>query len=137
MRRDVNTYGGNAAGLAAWASRLREVFTAAPPAKVTILNTLLAEVAARPFISTHDGLHPHLHYHPDDAAITTRVKATTAGRLATLLVDTGAERLGSCSASGCDTVFVDVSRNGRRTYCSPRCATRVNVAAHRSRTRAR
>ncbi|MGC9538934.1 CGNR zinc finger domain-containing protein [Streptomyces sp. UG1] len=46
-------------------------------------------------------------------------------------------RLGRCSAPGCRTVFVDVSRNGRRAYCSRLCATRVHVSAHRDRKQRR
>jgi predicted RNA-binding Zn ribbon-like protein len=32
-------------------------------------------------------------------------------------------------------VFIDVSRNGRRHFCSVRCANQVNVAKHRTRKR--
>jgi predicted RNA-binding Zn ribbon-like protein len=33
----------------------------------------------------------------------------------------------------CDRVFVDVSRNGTRRFCSETCQNRVKVAAHRAR----
>lgn len=120
--------------LVAWGGRLREVFTAGSvAAKVAILNALLAEVAARPYLSTHDGQPPHLHYADDAGPVPARVRAQTAAGLAVLLADAGAHRLGACAAPGCRTVFVDTSRAGRRIYCTPTCATRVNVAAHRAR----
>lgn len=125
---------GDAAELAAWGTRLRAVFTAGSvEAKVAVLNALLADVAARPFLSTHDGQRPHLHFAPDHGPLQARVKAQTAAGLAVLLADAGAQRLGACAAPGCRTVFVDTSRAGRRSYCTPTCATRVNVAAHRAR----
>ncbi|MQY08008.1 CGNR zinc finger domain-containing protein [Actinomadura macrotermitis] len=49
----------------------------------------------------------------------------------------GHERFRGCEAPGCRGVFVDISRAGRRRYCSPeRCGNRVNVANHRARLQA-
>ena len=45
------------------------------------------------------------------------------------------ERLRACGRAGCGVVFVDTSRNGRRRFCSVRCANQVNVANHRLRQR--
>jgi predicted RNA-binding Zn ribbon-like protein len=42
-------------------------------------------------------------------------------------------RLRVCQRAGCETAFLDVSRNGRRRFCSLRCANQVNVANHRLR----
>ncbi|MCK2213778.1 CGNR zinc finger domain-containing protein [Actinomadura sp. ATCC 31491] len=48
----------------------------------------------------------------------------------------GHGRFRACAAPGCRGVFVDVSRAGRRAYCTPdRCGNRVNVALHRARLR--
>ena len=44
-----------------------------------------------------------------------------------------AGRIGACDRDGCDTVFVVTSRNGRRRFCSTKCANRGAVANHRSR----
>jgi predicted RNA-binding Zn ribbon-like protein len=61
-----------------------------------------------------------------------RVKAYTAAGLAhAYCQDPG--RLGRCDRDGCDVVYVDTSRNGRRRFCSTRCSTRVHVARSRSR----
>jgi predicted RNA-binding Zn ribbon-like protein len=119
-----------------WRQRLWEAF-AAPTIdeRVSTVNRLLADAAARPYVSTHDGQPPHLHYADENADVVTRVQAVTAVGLAFVLTETNPCRLGRCAAPGCRTVFVDVSRNGRREYCSRTCATRVHVSTHRDRTR--
>lgn len=123
----------DASAIAAWRLRLREVFaTSDVDTRVELLNRLLADSASAPYISRHDGRPPHLHYHVSGGSIVDRVRAYTAGGLAHLVCEDPA-RAGSCDRLGCDTVFVDTSRNGRRRFCSTRCATRVYVADHRQR----
>ncbi|MGW0842707.1 CGNR zinc finger domain-containing protein [Streptomyces sp. NPDC002787] len=124
--------------LLAWRRRLWEAFAAPTTAeRVGAVNRLLTDAAARPYVSTHDGQPPHLHYADENADVVTRVRAATAAGLALVLTETDPCRLGRCSAPGCRAVFVDVSRNGRREYCSRMCATRVHVSAHRDRKRRR
>lgn len=119
-----------AATLRRWTQRLDEVFRAPG---VELLNALLAETTSRPYISTHDGRAPHLHYAAENAPIDERVKAYTAAGLAELFC-AAPDRIGRCARPECLLVFVDTSRNGRRRFCSDRCANRVNVARHRART---
>ncbi|UQS24950.1 CGNR zinc finger domain-containing protein [Amycolatopsis thermalba] len=122
-----------AAAAQAWGRRLRAVFAEPDPdRRIDLVNELLAETACRPFISRHDGLPAHLHYAAEDDTLTRRIRAFTAGGLAHLLVE-DAGRIGACARDGCEIVFVDTSRNGRRRFCSTRCATRVHVAEHRAR----
>lgn len=116
----------------AWASRLRPVFAATPDERVALVNDLLTDSACRPYISSHDGKPPHLHYSAAAAGPVGRVRAYTAGGLAHLVCE-DPDRLGICEREGCDVAYVDTSRNGRRRYCSTRCATRVYVAEHRAR----
>jgi len=52
-----------------------------------------------------------------------------------VVVQHGWQRLGVCSAEGCDDVYVDTSRNASRRYCSNTCASRSTVAAYRARQR--
>jgi predicted RNA-binding Zn ribbon-like protein len=78
-----------------------------------------------------------MHYADEHADVVTRVRAVTAGGLAMVLTEAGPQRLGRCAAPGCRIVYVDVSRNGRRSYCSRLCATRVHVTTHRARARER
>nr|WP_246461539.1 CGNR zinc finger domain-containing protein [Nocardia transvalensis] len=118
------------AALRRWIHRLDEVF--ADPT-VDRLNALLAETTSRPYISTHDGRAPHLHYAWEGDPMDERVKAYTAAGLATLFCE-DPTRIGRCAREGCPAVFIDTSRNGRRRFCSTRCSTRVHVAEHRRRT---
>ena len=119
--------------IGAWADRLRPVFaTTDPAARVALVNELLTDSACRPHISGHDGKPPHLHYSAEDAGPVARVRAYTAGGLAHLICE-APDRLGICGREGCETAYVDTSRNGRRRFCSTRCGTRVHVAEHRAR----
>jgi predicted RNA-binding Zn ribbon-like protein len=63
------------------------------------------------------------------------VKALTAAGVAHIIDGGGGSRLRACSRPGCGIVFLDTSRNGRRHFCSVRCANQVNVANHRLRQR--
>lgn len=123
---DANTIG-------AWTVRLREVFAEpAADARVELVNGLLADSACRPHVSRHDGKPAHLHYASEHAGAARRVQAYTAGGLAHLVCE-DPSRIGMCTNEGCGVVFVDTSRNGRRRFCSTRCATRAHVADHRRR----
>jgi hypothetical protein len=51
--------------------------------------------------------------------------------LVDLVLTVGQERIRACGANPCRQIFVDTSRNGRRPYCSRRCANRVNQSRHR------
>lgn len=123
-----------AAELRAWAARLAPVFGETDQeTQIKLVNALLDETAAKPYVSAHDGREPHLHFFSIDADIVARARDTTAGGLAMALSFAGGRRLGRCDRDGCAVVFVDTSRNGRRRFCSLACANRVNVAAHRAR----
>lgn len=47
----------------------------------------------------------------------------------------GQARLGLCSGARCADVFADVSRAGRRRFCSNTCLNRFKVNEHRARKR--
>ncbi|MBW4722110.1 CGNR zinc finger domain-containing protein [Saccharothrix obliqua] len=123
----------HAAELTSWARRLAPVFTGEVD-RVAHVNVLLAETAARPYISVHDDRPPHLHFAPETAPTVERVRAFTAAGLAHLVCEDPA-RLGHCARPGCAVVYVDTSRNARRRYCTARCANREQVARHRHRAR--
>jgi len=119
------------------AGRLRPVFEAgSPDERCNAVNILLAGRAGTVFLTNHDGLPPHLHFAASEDDLVSRVQAFTAGSLAMFVVEAEGGRLGSCARSGCDTVFADTSRNGRRTYCSSRCGNLDAVARHRQRRQA-
>jgi predicted RNA-binding Zn ribbon-like protein len=108
------------AGLRGWAGHL--------------LNQLLDVVVTHPYLTDHGG-RLHLHYAPAEADPLHRVQASTAMGLAIVLCDYGMARLGVCRASDCECVYVDVSRNAQRRFCSESCANRTNVAAFRARAK--
>jgi predicted RNA-binding Zn ribbon-like protein len=74
-------------------------------------------------------------------ALTPRLRRRLDERLATIAVNelvglvstVGPERIRTCNAAPCREIFVDTSRNGRRRYCSRRCANRLNATRHRER----
>jgi len=99
------------------------------------LNELLGLARPRPYATDHDG-ELHLHYARADASVLEQVTTTVAMGLSQVVVQHGWQRLGVCSAEGCDDVYVDTSRNASRRYCSNTCASRSTVAAYRARRKA-
>ena len=123
----------DAARVAATSSLVREVAVAgSQPEVVERLNELLALARPRPYATDHDG-SLHLHYARPDAPALEQLTTTVAMGLAQAVVQHGWQRLGVCSAEGCDHVYVDTSRNASRRYCSNTCASRSTVAAYRAR----
>jgi predicted RNA-binding Zn ribbon-like protein len=128
---------GDARLLTPWAGRLREVFQAGTVAeKAERADALLVAADCRPRLVSHGaGLPFHFHYAPVRTGLPARVKALTAAGVAHVIDGGGGSRLRACGRPGCGIVFLDTSRNGRRRFCSVRCANQVNVANHRLRRR--
>ncbi len=99
------------------------------------LNALLALASPQPYATAHDG-ELHLHYARADAPLLDQLTTTVAMGLSQVVVQHGWQRIGVCSAEGCDDVYVDTSRNASRRYCSNTCASRSTVAAYRARRKA-
>jgi predicted RNA-binding Zn ribbon-like protein len=127
----------DAAALRPWAARLREVFEVGQvAAKAGRADALLVAADCRPRLVSHGtGLPFHFHYAPVRTGLAARVKALTAAGLAHVIDGGGGSRLRVCDRAGCGVAFIDTSRNGRRHFCSVRCANQVNVANHRLRQR--
>jgi predicted RNA-binding Zn ribbon-like protein len=129
---------GEAAELAKLADRLRPVFLAAEDGATDgvaeLVNALLADYRSAPKLSRHDGEPWHLHF--TSAAAGTEWGAGCATGLAVVVDSQATGRLGVCRAEGCDRVYVDVSRNASRRFCSESCLNRTKVAAFRARARA-
>lgn len=120
--------------------RLRRVFDEAASGHDTraiqTLNRLLYDFPAALSISDHaTGGGWHLHLLDRDAGPARRYVTGAAVGLAYTIAERGLDRLGVCCATPCRSVFVDTTTNASRRYCSERCATRANVAAHRARKR--
>ncbi|GAA4530348.1 MULTISPECIES: CGNR zinc finger domain-containing protein [Nonomuraea] len=125
--------------LAEVAQRLRAVFEAVAAGDVDAaaerINALLAETGARPMLMRHDGEPWHLHYHGPGGTLAGDWAASCATGLAHVLGSEFHDRLGVCTAPHCDRVYVDVSRNGTRRFCSTACQNRVKTAAFRARSK--
>jgi predicted RNA-binding Zn ribbon-like protein len=128
----------DARALRPWVPRLREVFEAGTVAgKAERADALLVAADCRPRLVSHGaGLPFHFHYAPVRTGLVPRVKALTAAGVAHVIDGGGGSRLRTCDRAGCGVVFIDTSRNGRRHFCSVRCANQVNVSNHRLRQRA-
>lgn len=128
---------GEAADLAETAAQLRVVFAAVDAGDVDAaasqVNTLLAATGARPQLDRHDGEPWHLHFHGRTDTLAQGWAAGCATGLAVVLGTELYNRLGVCTAPRCDRVYVDVSRNGTRRFCSTSCQNRVKAAAFRAR----
>ncbi|MCI1019638.1 CGNR zinc finger domain-containing protein [Microbacterium sp. C5A9] len=115
---------------------LRIVDERDPAARAEILNAQMAEAAAYPRLTDHDGEGWHLHYRDDVQSLPYVLRAIFAVGTSLHLVTRGMDRLGRCEASPCTHVVVDVTRNGRQRFCSVRCANRAAVRRHRARVSA-
>jgi predicted RNA-binding Zn ribbon-like protein len=121
---------------AATADLVRAVAVAGSQAEVIDrLNALLALASPQPYATDHDG-ELHLHYARSEAPVLEQLTTTVAMGLSQVVVQHGWQRIGVCSAEGCDDVYVDTSRNASRRYCSNTCASRSTVAAYRARRKA-
>jgi predicted RNA-binding Zn ribbon-like protein len=101
----------------------------------SLLNDLLAHP---PRLTTHGGTsgwHLHVDGH-DDGPWGAWLLTPTCMALAVLLADRQALPGGLCASPSCRKPFVDLGGGSPQRYCSPRCATRERVAAHRRARRA-
>jgi predicted RNA-binding Zn ribbon-like protein len=115
----------------------RSVFDApSEEAAVALLNDLLVEHRAVPHYSDHDGEPWHLHVALPNAPAVDQLAANAAMGLLAVITTDGMRRLHTCTGNRCAEVFVDISRNQSRRYCSPLiCGNRASSAAHRARQR--
>jgi predicted RNA-binding Zn ribbon-like protein len=108
---------------------------AAIPRLAAVINELLDDSSARPWLVDHGGGWGwHLHVTRPDAPLVHRIAAQAAFAFADLVRLGETERLRRCAAPGCRAVLVDLSRNRSRLYCDTgNCGNRQHVAAYRAR----
>ena len=100
---------------------------------VLIINEMLADARALPYLAKHDGLDWHLHATAPDAPLAERIRVEIAMALIDVVRSGEQQRLRVCEADDCEGLFVDMSRNGSKRYCSVRCGNRMNTIAFRER----
>ena len=118
--------------------RLRTLWTAKGRTEAAdIVNELLREANAQPYLTKHDELDWHLHVTRPDAPLAQRMGAEAAMGFLDLVRADDLDRLRICSADDCSDVLVDMSKNRSKRYCDTgNCGNRTNVAAYRARKRA-
>ena len=119
-------------------TRLRGLWTAADRDEAAaIVNAILADAEARPYLSKHDEWDWHLHVTRPDAPLADRMGAEAAMAVLDLIREDALGRLRICAADDCADVLVDLSRNSSKRFCDTgNCGNRTNVAAYRARKRA-
>jgi predicted RNA-binding Zn ribbon-like protein len=118
------------------AAAIRAVFEAMAAGRTDtaarLVNEMLAGSGARPRLDRHDGEPWHLHFHGAEESLVISWAAGCATGLAVVLGSEQHGRLGVCTAPRCDRVFVDISRNATRRFCSTSCQNRVKAASFRA-----
>lgn len=118
-------------------SRLREVFLAPDDASAAhVLNELLAGIDIIPQFAVDPPQSWYLRFLIlPGTPLLPRLTMGTALGLGFALQQYGKERFNMCAASPCQDMFIDISRNRSRRFCSDRCANRVNIAVFRTRNK--
>jgi predicted RNA-binding Zn ribbon-like protein len=116
-------------------ANLRRAFEARDERRaVDALNYVIKESNASPQLErTRERWEYAFHSSDSDPVSELAMKAGLA--LLDVIRTMGWERLGLCSAPPCLSVYVDLSKNRSRKYCSQNCADRMNQAAYRRRQR--
>jgi predicted RNA-binding Zn ribbon-like protein len=117
--------------------RLRRLWTVADRDEAAVLvNEILAETNARPYLARHDEWDWHMHVTRPDAPLADRIAAEAAMAFLDLIRSDALGRLRICAAGDCEDVLIDLSKNSSKRYCDTgNCGNRTNVAAYRARKR--
>ncbi len=101
-----------------------------------LVNGLLAETDARPYLSRHDGLDWHLHLTRLDQPLEQWIAAEAAMAFLDLIRADEWTRMKTCEATDCSDVLIDLSKNRSKRFCDTgNCANRMHVTAYRARKR--
>lgn len=104
-------------------------------AAADLVNRMLAEANALPRLVKHDDWEYHLHAVPDQSPLAQRMAVEFAMAMVDVVRTQQLDRLRHCAAEDCQDVYVDLSKNSSRRFCSTTCGNRENVAAYRARRR--
>ena len=121
------------------ASRLREIIEALSRSEhddaAGLLNRMLADSRARPYLHRHDDRSWHLHFHSPEADLVQQWAAGLAVSVAAAFGEHIPHRVGLCAAPRCDEVYIDASQAQIKRFCGLTCQNRVKAAAYRARVR--
>jgi predicted RNA-binding Zn ribbon-like protein len=102
---------------------------------VRIVNRLLSDGHALPQLAKHDEWDYHIHATAPDAPLAERMAVEAAMAMSDVIRLKEMARLQVCAGGDCSDVFIDLSKNRSRRFCSATCGNRANVAAYRARQR--
>ena len=112
---------------------LRRVWTLHREDAVVEVNAMLRSAKALPQLERHDGYDWHMHATAPDAPLAERIRVEAALALIDVIRMDEMDRLRVCGADDCEGLFLDLSRNGSKRFCSVRCGNRMNQLAYRAR----
>jgi predicted RNA-binding Zn ribbon-like protein len=112
---------------------VRQIWTLDRDDAVPVVNRMLREANALPYLARHDGLDWHLHATAPDAPLAERLRVEAAMAFVDVIRMDETGRLRECAAADCTGVVLDLSRNGSKRFCSVRCSNRINMIAFRER----
>lgn len=113
--------------------RLRALWLLGRDETAEAVNDVLAEAHALPRLVRHDDLDWHIHATEADAPLARRILVEAAMALVDVIRADEMHRLRSCDADDCESLYVDLSKNASRRFCSTRCGNRMAVRAYRAR----
>jgi predicted RNA-binding Zn ribbon-like protein len=111
------------------------LWDAAEDDAVRIVNRLLREGHALPQLVKHEEWDYHVHATEPDAPLAQRMAVEAAMAMSDVIRMKELDRLQVCAGSDCQDVYIDLSKNRSRRFCSATCGNRANVAAYRARHR--
>jgi predicted RNA-binding Zn ribbon-like protein len=112
---------------------LRALWSADEDTVVGAVNSILREASALPQLVRHHQWDYHLHATTEDAELHVRMAVEAAMALVDVVRMKELDRLRTCGAPDCADVYLDLSKNNSRRFCTATCSNRVNAAAHRAR----
>ncbi len=115
-------------------ARLRELWSVDREGAVPLVNAMLRDGHALPQLVIHDGFDWHIHATESDAPLSTRMLVEAAMAFVDVIRSDQWDRVRSCEADDCASVYIDFSKNGSKRYCDTgNCGNRMNVIAYRRR----
>ncbi|MFD5831184.1 CGNR zinc finger domain-containing protein [Lentzea sp. NPDC060358] len=114
-------------------AQLRHVWTLGRDEAVEVVNRMLRDAKALPYLVRHDAQDWHIHATEPDAPLAERLRVEAALALVDVIRTDEMGRLRVCAADDCAGLLVDLSRNGLKRFCSVRCGNRMNMIAFRER----
>jgi len=114
-------------------SLLRQVWVLDRDDAVAVVNRMLRDAKALPYLARHDVSDWHMHATAPDAPLAERIRVEAALALTDVIRMNETGRLRVCEADDCTGLVLDLSRNGSKRFCGVRCGNRMNMIAFRER----